>query len=78
MGLLSGTEYKCIFWLWEDPQIPKATGCRINVDGIEELFKQYSSLGVIHPNGSLEKRPWGLREFSVLDVGGNLLTFAEG
>ncbi|MDE2598508.1 MAG: VOC family protein [Rhodocyclaceae bacterium] len=65
------------FWRCDDPQLPKATGCRINVEGIEELFKHYSSLGVIHPNGALEKKPWGFTEFSVLDVDGNLITFAE-
>jgi hypothetical protein len=31
----------------------------------------------IHPNGLLEHKPWGLREFSLLDPDNNLLTFGE-
>ena len=31
----------------------------------------------IHPNGSLEIKPWGQKEFSVLDPDNNLLTFGE-
>jgi hypothetical protein len=31
----------------------------------------------IHPNGKLESKPWGLREFSLLDPDHNLLTFGE-
>lgn len=32
----------------------------------------------IHPNGLLEKKPWGQYEFSLLDPDHNLLTFGEG
>ncbi len=31
----------------------------------------------IHPNGPLETKPWGQREFSVLDPDNNLLTFGQ-
>jgi len=31
----------------------------------------------IHPNGKLESKPWGQREFSVLDPDNNLLTFGQ-
>ncbi len=33
---------------------------------------------VIHPNGPLETKPWGQKEFSVLDPDSNLLTFGQG
>lgn len=65
------------FWLRSDPRVPQETGCRISVEGIDELFEAYSSLGVIHPNGHLEAKPWGGREFSILDTDGNLVTFNE-
>ena len=32
----------------------------------------------IHPNGSLQTKPWGQREFSLLDPDCNLMTFGEG
>ena len=31
----------------------------------------------IHPNGQLELKPWGQREFSLLDPDNNLLTFGQ-
>lgn len=32
----------------------------------------------IHPNAPLETKPWGQREFAVLDPDNNLLTFGQG
>ena len=65
------------FWLCSDPRTPTQTGCRVSVEGIDELFETFSGLGVIHPNGRLESRPWGTREFSIQDTDGNLVTFNE-
>lgn len=65
------------FWLCQDARIPKETACRIAVEGIEQLFEIYSAKGVIHPNGSLELKPWGVWEFSILDPDGNLVTFQQ-
>tara|TARA_R110001592_G_scaffold363221_3_gene681620 strand:+ start:14584 stop:14940 length:357 start_codon:yes stop_codon:yes gene_type:complete len=31
----------------------------------------------IHPNGQLENKPWGQKEFSLLDPDNNLLTFGQ-
>lgn len=31
----------------------------------------------IHPNGPLETKPWGQREFALLDPDNNLLTFGQ-
>jgi catechol 2,3-dioxygenase-like lactoylglutathione lyase family enzyme len=31
----------------------------------------------IHPNGALEIKPWGQKEFAVLDPDSNLLTFGQ-
>ncbi|MBZ4044558.1 bleomycin resistance protein [Flavobacterium hibisci] len=31
----------------------------------------------IHPNGSLQIKPWGQKEFSILDPDNNLLTFGH-
>ena len=64
------------FWLTDDPAIPKLTGCRVNVDGIDQLYAEFSLLDIIHPDDPLGDKPWGLREFSILDVDGNLLTFS--
>lgn len=64
-------------WLCHDPGIPRATGFRIEVEGLEALHAACARAGVLHPNAPLGERPWGLREFAILDPDGNLLTFFE-
>jgi catechol 2,3-dioxygenase-like lactoylglutathione lyase family enzyme len=45
---------------------------------IDALYKFYLEKGVeIHPNAPLQKKPWGQREFSLLDPDNNLLTFGQ-
>lgn len=65
------------FWLTDDDAIPKATSCRIDVDGIDELYRELQAADVVHPNAPLREQPWGVREFGVLDGDGNLITFAQ-
>lgn len=65
------------FWLTEDTDIPKATSCRIDVGGIDALYEEMGTAGVVHPNGPLRNQPWGMREFAVLDGDGNLIKFGE-
>ncbi|MES2317904.1 MAG: VOC family protein [Pseudomonadota bacterium] len=64
------------FWLTDNPDIPNATGCRVNVEGIDALYQEYLPLNIVHPNDPLGDKPWGLREFSILDIDNNILTFA--
>ncbi|MBI1184668.1 VOC family protein [bacterium] len=43
---------------------------------IEQFYNDLKNRGVeIHPQGSLQTKPWGLKEFSLLDPDHNLLTF---
>ena len=52
--------------------------CRIEVQGIDELFEEYKKKGVIYDPGTVvEDQPWGHREFPALDHHRNLLTFYE-
>jgi catechol 2,3-dioxygenase-like lactoylglutathione lyase family enzyme len=76
-GMVERDGVQIHFWLCQDPRIPAETACRIAVEGIEQLFEAYSEKGVIHPNGSLAVKPWGVSEFSVLDPDGNLITFQQ-
>ena len=51
----------------------------IRTDAIDELYqKLLDNQTPIHPNGHLETKPWGQREFSLLDPDNNLLTFGQG
>ncbi|MCU0976561.1 MAG: VOC family protein [Steroidobacteraceae bacterium] len=63
------------FWRCEDPALPKASGCRVEVTGIEALHARCAAFGIVHPNAPLAEKPWGSREFAVLDPDGNIITF---
>lgn len=50
----------------------------IRTDDIVEFFSSLIEKGSsIHPNGHLQTKPWGQKEFSVLDPDNNLLTFGQ-
>ncbi len=50
----------------------------IRTSNIEELYQLLLKSGVaIHPNGALQTKPWGQKEFSLLDPDNNLLTFGQ-
>lgn len=45
---------------------------------IDSFYKQLLANGtIIHPQGKLQIKPWGQKEFSLLDPDKNLLTFGE-
>ena len=50
----------------------------IRTESIDDFFQFLTDRKInIHPNGHLQTKPWGQREFSVLDPDSNLLTFGE-
>ena len=50
----------------------------IRTDNIDKFHQSLMDLKTsIHPNGPLEIKPWGQKEFSVLDPDNNLLTFGQ-
>lgn len=50
----------------------------IRTDDIDGLYKSLLERKVgIHPNGHLQTKPWGQKEFSLLDPDNNLLTFGQ-
>ncbi len=65
------------FWQCDDRYIAKNTACYVYVQGIETLYAAYQAQGIIHPNGALEVKPWGVKEFTVLDHNGCAIRFGE-
>lgn len=50
----------------------------IRTDDIEGLYQEMLDRQLsIHPAGHLETKPWGQKEFSMLDPDNNLLTFGQ-
>jgi uncharacterized glyoxalase superfamily protein PhnB len=62
----------------QDKHLADWTSLRIEVDGIEALYERCQEAGCVHPNGLLGERPWGTREFSVLDPSGVCIAFVQG
>ncbi len=50
----------------------------IRTNQIERLYQSLLESAVdIHPAGHLEDKPWGQKEFALLDPDNNLLTFGQ-
>lgn len=50
----------------------------IRTDNIDELYEYFLEKNIhIHPAGTLQMKPWGQKEFSMLDPDHNLLTFGQ-
>lgn len=50
----------------------------IRTHQIDELYQYFLDRKVsIHPNAPLQLKPWGQKEFSLLDPDNNLLTFGQ-
>jgi uncharacterized glyoxalase superfamily protein PhnB len=54
------------------------TMVRIAVQGIDAMYAEYQKRGgAVHPNGSLQTKPWGTKEFAAIDPNGVCVTFQE-
>ena len=76
-GIVERDDVQIHFFLTEDADLPKATSCRVDVEGVDQLYEELRASGVVHPHGELTDQPWGLREFAVLDGDGNLIKFGQ-
>lgn len=76
-GIVSNGPVGIHFWACNDRRIAEATGCRVQVQGIEDLHTQCAGHAIVHPNAPLASKPWGTKEFAILDPDGNLVTFYE-
>ena len=54
------------------------TMVRLAVTGIDALYAEFQKRhGIVHPNGPLQTKPWGTREFGAIDPNGVCVTFFE-
>ncbi|MEZ5043806.1 MAG: VOC family protein [Saprospiraceae bacterium] len=50
----------------------------IRTDDIDQLYQSFLEKKLsIHPAGALQMKPWGQKEFAMLDPDHNLLTFGQ-
>ena len=76
-GVVERDAIQIHFWHTTDRTFAENTSCRVRIENIEELHQELKPHGVIHPNGPLRDTEWGTREFDIVDLYGNLLTFFE-
>ena len=51
---------------------------RFAVEGVDALYAEYRERGgAVHPNGGLQTKPWGTKEFAAIDPNGVCVTFYE-
>jgi uncharacterized glyoxalase superfamily protein PhnB len=61
----------------QDKHLADWTSLRIEVEGLDALHARCFDAGCLHPNGELGSRPWGTREFSIIDPSGVCIAFVE-
>jgi len=61
----------------EDPARPRPRSFRVEVKGVDALHAELEPRGVVNADEKLETKPWGMRQFGVVDPTGNRITFAE-
>jgi len=64
-----------------DPVLARTVGdqtmVRVSVTDIDAFYAEYQQRGgKVHPNGALEEKPWGGREFGALDPNGVCVSFS--
>jgi uncharacterized glyoxalase superfamily protein PhnB len=79
LALVSRDDIEIFLQKNPDPSVAEWTLLRIEVSGVEALYQEYlkRDRSVIHPDGALEKKSWGSRDFSILDPNGVCITFYE-
>ncbi len=81
-GIRRGNAYLHIAGM-DDKELARTIGdqtmVRLAVDGIEAMVAEYQERGgKLHPNGQLQTKPWGTKEFAATDPNGVCVTFQQG
>lgn len=69
-GGLSRDGLRLHFYHEPNPLIGQNYALRLQVDEVDLLYVGCEAAGIVHPNGKLEDKPWGTREFTVCDPSG--------
>jgi catechol 2,3-dioxygenase-like lactoylglutathione lyase family enzyme len=65
-------------WTGAETFLAGTASCRVEVEGIDELYAEYKAQGILHnEHAVIEEQYWGHRDFPILDLYGNLITFYE-
>ncbi|ADZ70147.1 bleomycin resistance protein [Polymorphum gilvum] len=62
------------FWLTDDAHLCHNTALYVRGGGVDALYEEFRAAGVPRL-GPYEIKPWGMKEFHIIDPHGNLLRF---
>jgi catechol 2,3-dioxygenase-like lactoylglutathione lyase family enzyme len=69
------------FFLYRDLPQESAFGCYFRVHDVDTLYQEYAGLGLpsigVPRITALEDKPWGMREFALIDLDGSLLRIGQ-
>jgi hypothetical protein len=65
------------FWLCDDRRIAEATSCYLRSPDVDTLHAEFAGKGEDIEMTAPKDFAWGMREFYVWDVNGNLLRFGQ-
>ncbi len=64
-------------WLSPERSLAEQSSCRIQVTGLEALYEEYQTRGLLAPDAAVRAKHWGTRELVVFDPDRVLITFVE-
>lgn len=76
-AILTNGTFEVHYYNCDDPHLPMVTSCYLRVKDIDALYAKIEPMGVIHPNGKIADREWGVREFVVVDPDGNIFRVGQ-
>jgi len=76
-GVVSRDAVSLHFWACAERHVAENTSCRVRVENVDRLYADCLASGIVHPKAPLAAKPWGTREFAIVDPDGNLVTFAQ-
>jgi len=76
-AIVTRDSVKLHVWLCPDRTLAENSSCRLQVTGIEALYQEYQTKGLLASNAMVRDTPWGTRELVVFDPDRVLITFVE-
>ena len=79
LALVSRDQVELFLQRSEDVSLAEWTTLRIEVENVTALYREVieRDAAIVHPDGKLEKKPWGSTDFTILDLNGVCVTFYE-
>ena len=77
LGILQRDNIPLNFTHCDEQHLVDWSSCRVEVQGVDALYDECSSQGIVHLNSRLEDTDYGIHEFGTIDLHGVLMTFFQ-